>query len=137
MNFKPLEPLADRVLIRRMPEREETDSGIYKPEAWRDKEQLFVVEAVGPGRTYNLGATPSQLADALSGHVSIAGMGVVIERIKNIGVTYAKRIPLSVAVGDVVWMGRYSGTDVKIDGVDYTIVREEEILAIVPRSKAA
>lgn len=134
IDFKPL---ADRVMIRRMPEREETDSGIYKPEAWRDKEQLFVVEAVGPGKFYDAGVTRSQLADALSGEVSIGGMGAVMDRLEKLGITYGRRIPLSVQVGDVVWMGRYSGTDVKVDGVDYTIVREEEILAIVPRSKAA
>lgn len=125
------------MLIRRMVERETTDSGIYLPEMWRDKEQLYVVAAVGPGRIYHLGATRSQMADALSGDVSIAGMGVVLERLEELGIGYGKRVPLEVAVGDVVLMGRYAGTDVKLDGIDYSIVREEEILAVVPRSVAA
>ena len=42
-----------------------------------------------------------------------------------------KRVPLDVKKGDKVLMGKYSGSDVKIDGKDYIIIREEEILAIV------
>jgi chaperonin GroES len=42
-----------------------------------------------------------------------------------------KRIPLSVKAGDRVLIGKYSGTEVKIDNVDLVIVREDEILAIV------
>lgn len=42
-----------------------------------------------------------------------------------------KRVPMSVKAGDRVLIGKYSGTEVKIDNVDHVIVREEEILAIV------
>jgi len=42
-----------------------------------------------------------------------------------------KTIPLAVKVGDVVLYGKYSGTNITIDGEDYLIVREEEIVAIV------
>ena len=42
-----------------------------------------------------------------------------------------KRIPMSVKPGNRVLIGKYSGTEVKIDGVDHVIVREGEILAIV------
>jgi chaperonin GroES len=42
-----------------------------------------------------------------------------------------KRVPLDVKKGDKVLMGKYSGSEVKIDGKDYIIIREEEILAIV------
>ncbi len=42
-----------------------------------------------------------------------------------------KRIPMSVKPGDKVIIGKYSGTEVKLDGVDHVIVREDEILAIV------
>ncbi|BDU68873.1 10 kDa chaperonin [Geothrix oryzae] len=41
------------------------------------------------------------------------------------------RNPMSVAAGQKVLIGKYSGTEVKIDGVDHVIVREDEILAIV------
>ncbi len=34
-------------------------------------------------------------------------------------------------VGDKVLTGKYSGTDVKVDGVEYKIVRQDDILAIV------
>ncbi len=42
-----------------------------------------------------------------------------------------KRIPMSVKAGNKVFIGKYSGTEVKLDGVDMVIVREDEILAIV------
>ena len=41
------------------------------------------------------------------------------------------RIPMSVKAGNKVLIGKYSGTEVKLDGVDHVIVREDEILAIV------
>ena len=42
-----------------------------------------------------------------------------------------KRIKLDVKKGDKVLIGKYSGTDIKIDDVEYTIIREDEVLAIV------
>lgn len=40
-----------------------------------------------------------------------------------------KRLKLDVAKGDVVLFGKYAGSDVKVDGEDYKILRENEILA--------
>ena len=42
-----------------------------------------------------------------------------------------KLIPMAVKVGNKVLIGKYTGTEVKIDGDDHVIVREEEILAIL------
>jgi chaperonin GroES len=42
-----------------------------------------------------------------------------------------KRVPMSVKKGDRVLIGKYSGTEVKIDGTDHVIVREDEILAVI------
>lgn len=42
-----------------------------------------------------------------------------------------KRVPMTVKEGDVVLIGKYSGTDIKINDEEHTIVREDEILAIV------
>jgi len=42
-----------------------------------------------------------------------------------------KTIPLSVKVGDVVLYGKYSGTNITVEGEEYLIVREDEIVAIV------
>ena len=41
-----------------------------------------------------------------------------------------KRIPMDVKKGDRVLLGKYAGTDIKIDGEDYVIIREDEVLAI-------
>ena len=42
-----------------------------------------------------------------------------------------KRADLEVKVGDKVLIGKYSGTEVKVDGEEYLIMREDDILAIV------
>jgi len=44
-----------------------------------------------------------------------------------------KRLPMTVKKGNRVLIGKYSGTDIKIDDEDYTIVREDEILAIIEK----
>jgi len=44
-----------------------------------------------------------------------------------------KRVPMTVSKGDRVLIGKYSGTDIKIDDDEYTIVREDEILAIIEK----
>ena len=47
------------------------------------------------------------------------------------GLVDGKEVTMYVKVGDKVITGKYSGTEVKIDGVEYTIVRQSDILAIV------
>ncbi|MFH2064039.1 MAG: co-chaperone GroES [Pseudomonadota bacterium] len=42
-----------------------------------------------------------------------------------------KRIPLEVKVGDRVLFGKYGGTEVKIEGKEYLIMREDDILGII------
>ncbi len=42
-----------------------------------------------------------------------------------------KLVPVQLKVGDKVLMSKYSGTEVKVDGEEYTILREEDILAVV------
>ncbi|MBM3460859.1 MAG: co-chaperone GroES [Armatimonadetes bacterium] len=41
-----------------------------------------------------------------------------------------KKLPLEVKVDDTVLYGKYSGTEVKIDGEDYVILQEREVLAV-------
>jgi chaperonin GroES len=40
-------------------------------------------------------------------------------------------VPLDVKVGDTILFGKYSGSDIKIDGQEYMIMREDEVLGIV------
>jgi len=42
-----------------------------------------------------------------------------------------KRIPLEVKVGDRVLIGKYAGTEIKIDEVEHVIIREDEILGVI------
>ena len=57
------------------------------------------------------------------GEVVAVGHGKVTEE--------GKTIPMHVKKGDKVLYGKYSGTEVKIDGEDYLIIKESEILAIL------
>lgn len=57
------------------------------------------------------------------GEVMAVGNGKVTED--------GKTIPMNVKAGDKVLYGKYSGTEVKIDGEEYLIIKESEILAIL------
>ena len=47
------------------------------------------------------------------------------------GVIEGKEVTMQVTVGQKVLISKYSGTEVKIDDVDYTILRQNDILAVV------
>ena len=93
MNIKPL---ADNVVIKATEAEETTKSGIVLTSAAKEKPQVAVVVAVGPG-----------------------------------GLVDGKEVKMTVNVGDKVIAAKYSGTDIKIDGEEYTILRQSDILAIV------
>ena len=44
-----------------------------------------------------------------------------------------KRAPIDVKVGDRILFGKYSGSEVKIDGDEYLVVREDEILGVLSK----
>ena len=44
-----------------------------------------------------------------------------------------KRIPLDVKEGDTILFGKYSGQEIKIEGEEYLIMREDEVLAILDK----
>jgi chaperonin GroES len=94
-------PLADRILVRRIEEKETVRGGIIIPDTAKEKPQEGEIVAVGPGRLNEEG----------------------------------KRIAMEVKKGDRVLIGKYSGTDVKIDGVEYTILREDDVLGVLGAKK--
>ncbi|NBO38645.1 co-chaperone GroES [bacterium] len=57
------------------------------------------------------------------GRVIAVGNGKILEN--------GTRRPLEVKVGDRVLFGKWSGTEVKIDGVEQLLVKEEEVLAVM------
>jgi chaperonin GroES len=57
------------------------------------------------------------------GHVVAMGPGKLLE--------HGGRAPLSVAIGDQVIYGKYSGSDIEVDGHEVKILRESDILAKV------
>jgi len=44
-----------------------------------------------------------------------------------------ERVPLDVKAGDTILFGKYSGAETKIDGTEYLILREDEILGIIEK----
>ena len=90
-------PLHDRLVVRRVEEKETAKGGIIIPDTAKEKPQQAKVVAVGSGRVLDDG----------------------------------KRLPLEVKAGDKVLIGKWSGAEVKIDGEDYVIVKESEVLGIL------
>ncbi len=94
MNVRPLH---DRLLIRRIEEKETVKGGIIIPDTAKEKPQ--------------------------EGEVIAAGNGKILEN--------GTKVAMDVKVGDKILFGKYSGTDIKIDGQEYLILREDEVLAVV------
>jgi chaperonin GroES len=59
----------------------------------------------------------------MQGKVLAVGNGRVLEN--------GKKLPLDVKVGDRILFGKYSGTEIKIDGEEVLVVREDEVLAVM------
>ena len=59
----------------------------------------------------------------IRGEVIAAGTGKILED--------GKVRPIAVKVGDKVLFGKYSGTEVKVDGEELLVMREEDIIAVI------
>jgi chaperonin GroES len=44
-----------------------------------------------------------------------------------------KRIPLEIKKGDRILFGKYSGTEVKIEGEEHLVMREDDVLAVIEK----
>ena len=91
-----LQPLHDRVLVKRLEEQDEKYGHIHIPDSAKDKPQEGKVIAVGTGRVTEDG----------------------------------KKLPLAVKEGDRILFGKYSGSEIKLDGTEYLIMKEEDVLAV-------
>jgi chaperonin GroES len=90
-------PLHDRLVVRRVEEKETAKGGIIIPDTAKEKPQ--------------------------EGEVIAAGNGKVLEN--------GTKVALDVKVGDKILFGKYSGTEIRIDGEDVLILREDEVLAVL------
>ena len=90
-------PLHDRLLVRRIEEKETVKGGIIIPDTAKEKPQEGEVIAVGNGKVLDNGT----------------------------------KLALDVKAGDKILFGKWSGTEVKIDGEDLIIMKESDILGIV------
>lgn len=92
-----INPLHDRVVIRRLEEERKSAGGIVIPDSAAEKPAKGEVVAVGPGKMLD------------SGNVH----------------------PLAVKIGQKVLFGKYAGTEVKFNGSDLVVMREDDIMAII------
>ena len=90
-------PLHDRLVVRRIEEKETAKGGIIIPDTAKEKPQEGEVVAVGNGKVLDNGT----------------------------------KVTLDVKVGDKILFGKYSGSEIKIEGEDVLILREEEVLAVL------
>ena len=65
----------------------------------------------------------NQLADAVKVTLGPKGRNVILDS--------GTKVPMDVKAGDKVLFGKYSGTDIKIDGQEFLILREDEVLAVI------
>jgi chaperonin GroES len=98
-----IQPLHDRVLVKRIDEAEQIRGGIIIPDTAKEKPQEGEVIAAGAGKYRKDGS----------------------------------RQALDVKPGDRVLLGKYSGSEVKLEGEELLIIREDEILGIIKRAGAA
>ena len=96
MNVRPLH---DRLVVRRIEEKEQVKGGIIIPDTAKEKPLEGVVVAVGNGKV-----------------------------VKN-----GKVVPLDLKAGDKVLFGKYSGTEVKVDGEELVLLREDDVLAVITK----
>jgi chaperonin GroES len=92
-----VKPLGDRVLVKRLEEKEQKIGGIIIPDTSKEKPQEAEVIAVGPGKTDDNG----------------------------------KHIPMEVKKGDKILMEKYGGTEIKIEGEECMILKQDDILGII------
>ena|SRR6266581_3769681 len=98
-----IQPLHDRVIVKRIDEGEQVRGGIIIPDSAKEKPQ--------------------------EGEVIAAGLG----KYKDDG----SRQALDVKAGDRVLIGKYSGSEIKVNGDELLIMREDEILGVITRAGAA
>ena len=48
-----------------------------------------------------------------------------------------KRVPLDVKAGDLILFGKYSGQEIKLDGEEFLIMREDEVLGVIEGGETA
>ena len=92
-----IRPLYDRLVVRRIEQKESVQNGIIIPDTAKEKPQEAEVVAVGRGKRLEDGSVVS----------------------------------LDVKVGDRILFGKYSGSDIKLEGNEYLILREDEVLGVI------
>ncbi len=100
--LKTIKPLGDRVLIKRVEEKERPFGSIIIPKTANEIDTAWIADVIA------------------------VGVGRVLEN--------GKLLETTVKVGEKVLIGKYSGTEVRIEGNRYYVVREDDIFGVVEES---
>ncbi|HEX5426271.1 MAG TPA: co-chaperone GroES [Bryobacteraceae bacterium] len=92
-----IRPLSDRIVVKRIEEREATYKGLIIPDSAKEKPQEGEVIAVGHGKRLDNGELTA----------------------------------LDVQAGDRILFGKYSGSETRLDGTEYIIMREDDVLGVL------
>ena len=114
-----LVPLGDRVVLKQLEAEETTKSGIVLPGQAQEKPQQAEVIAVGPGGMVDGKEVKMEVA---------AGDQVIYSKYAILKDDDKKDL---IKVGDRIIFSKYAGTEVKLDGEEYIIVKQSDILAVV------
>jgi chaperonin GroES len=98
-----IRPLYDRLLVKRIEEKETRRNGIVIPDSAQEKSSEGEVIAIGCGKRLDDG----------------------------------QMVNLDVKVGDHILFGKYSGSETKLNGAEYLIMREDDVLGVLTRNAHA
>jgi chaperonin GroES len=92
-----IRPLYDRIVVKRIEEKQQMQGGLHIPDSAKEKPQEGEVIAVGKGKRLEDGRV----------------------------------VPLDVQVGDRILLGKYAGNEIKLDGKEFLILREDEVFGVL------
>ncbi|ESZ08543.1 molecular chaperone GroES [Mesorhizobium sp. L2C085B000] len=118
-NFRPLH---DRVVVRRVESESKTAGGIIIPDTAHDRVVVRRVES--ESKTAGGIIIPDTAKEKpQEGEIIAVGSGARDEA--------GKLVPLDVKAGDRILFGKWSGTEVKLNGEDLLIMKESDIMGII------
>ncbi len=115
-----IRPLHDRVIVQRLEEEEKTKGGIIIPDTAKEKPQRLEEEEKTKG---GIIIPDTAKEKPQEGKVIAVGPGKILEN--------GTKLTLDVKVGDKILFGKYSGTEIKIEGEEFLMMREEDILGVI------
>ena len=140
-----LRPLGDKIVVRREEPDHASPGGILLPDNAKEKPTRGVVVAIGDGVkqdvllfNYPAGNEAAERQQRVNADKIMGKLALMCPRSPNgdwSAVEQVQRPSDSIKVGDVVLFSAYAGNSVEIDGQELLIMREDDVLCVVEKSK--